>query len=189
MESLKKEIISEWEDFYLNYKLLEKILEPLNLIESKKINLNKKEDVNNNNIDNIDSTMNEHLLSNNEQKEEENKKEIINEEKSNDIFNKYFNQLNLEINKFTYFNNLLQTKRHLKRFDEIIQQLTYLESHPTMKMFKEQLDESLKNFYREISNYQLFIKTNIKIKDLIFTQIEGYSKKVNIHINIQEKKK
>ena len=191
MENLEKEIISEWEEFYLNYKLLEKIIQPLNNIDKKKINIKQKEEVNtqnNINFDNIDNTMNEHLLSNNEQKEEEKNKEIINEEKSKDILNKYFNQLKLEINKFSYFNNLLQSKRHSKRFDEIIQQLVYLENHSTMQIFKDQLDESLKNFYREISNYQLFINTNIKIKDLTFAKIEEYSKIIAIDINIQEKK-
>ena len=200
MDLLEKEIISEWADFYLDYKLLQRILYPLKVFDCEKVNneenkenhdnINKKD-----NIDNINNSLNEHLLSNNEQKEEEKIQKIntINIEK---IFNKYISQLSLEIDKFSYFNDVLQTKRHAKRFNEIIEQLAYIENHATMKMFKQQLGESLKNFYREISNYQLFIDTNIKIKNMSFNEIEKYFNKIqsltdnhklNIS-NLQEKK-
>ena len=188
MDKIEKEIISEWSEFYIDYKIFELIFHPFKIIDDKNIQIknNKKK-----NMENIDNPLNEHLLSENEQKEVENIKEKISGVKLNDIFNKYFLQLNIEINKFSYFNNILQTLRHSKRFDEIIQQLIYIESHPTMKMFKEQLGESLKNFYREISNYQSFINTNINIKNLIFKEGEKYIEIIEdseLIIKLQEKK-
>ena len=197
MDKIEKEIISEWEEFYLDYKLLDGILSPLKINEDIKQNIKNREKETQQNINNIvneDNPLNENLLSNNEQKEEEGKNNIISKEKINDIYNKYIQQINLETNKFSYFNNLLQTKRHSKRFDEIIQQLLYVETHPTMAMFKDQLEESLKNFYREISNYQLFINTNIKIKNMTFDEIEKNTEKMQslidpqIKTNLQEKK-
>ena len=189
MEKLEKEIISEWEDFYIDYKTLQKIFHPFKVIEENKINLRKKRSQDNidniNNINNIDNSLNENLLSNNEQKEEENQIQILSGVNINEIYSKYLSQLNLEINKFNYFNNMLQTKRHSKRFEEIIEQLNYIEKNPTIKMFKPQLEESLKNFYREISNYQLFINTNISIKNLIFDEIDKYTQKIKILINSQ----
>ena len=178
MEKLEKEIISEWEDFYINYKELHEILLPLNIFDNL-IKLEKKDNLEKD-VKSNDNSLNENLLSNNEQKEEESLKLKISGMNINDIFNKYFSQLDLEINKFSYFDNILQNKRHLKRFNEINEQLEYIENHPTMKMFKEQLGGSLRNFYREIYNYQLFINTNIKINNLNFDEIEKYSQRIKI---------
>ena len=175
MEKIEKEIISEWEDFYIDYNTLESIIHPLNFLKNNKAN-NEKEK--NKEKDNIDNSLNEGLLTYNEQNEEEKKNQKLKSENINAIFNRYLTQLNLEINKFSYFNNLLQTKRHSKRFEEIIQQLKYIEKNSSIKIFQQQLEESLKNFYREISNYQTFINTNISIKNLIFENFEKCIQKI-----------
>ena len=120
MEKIEKEIISEWEEFYIDYKIFKKILYPLKILENKKIQ-NMQEN-SQQNINNIENPLNENLLLNNEQNEEENENKKIKGLDMDNIFNKYITQLNLEINKFSFFNNLLQNKRHFKRFDEIIQQ-------------------------------------------------------------------
>ena len=187
MENIEKEIISEWSDFYINYKLLQNILYPFKVIEDNAINNSEKKEIieNIDNNNNINTTLKEELLSYNEQKEEENKIQKISGVNIDDLFKKYFVQLTLEIDKFSYFNNLLQTKRHSKRFDEIVEQLMYIDNHPTMKMFQDQLGESLKNLYRELSNYQLFIDTNIKIKNITLGEIEKYIHKINSIFNLK----
>jgi len=141
-------ILSEWQDFYIDYKKILKILNP-------KVSGEKKEE--NNSCNNIDNTLEEKLLNNNEQNEEENKG-------INSIFKKYITQLNLDKNKIDFFDNLLQNKRHNKRFEEIIEQLKYIEKNETIKIFKKQLLQSLKNLYREISNYdKYYLKVNYSI--------------------------
>ena len=141
-------ILSEWQDFYIDYKKILKILNP-------KISKEKKEE--DNSCNNIDNTLEEKLLNNNEQNEEENKG-------INSIFKKYITQLNLDKNKIDFFDNLLQNKRHNKRFEEIIEQLKYIEKNETIKIFKKQLLQSLKNLYREISNYdKYYLKVNYSI--------------------------
>lgn len=141
-------ILSEWQDFYIDYKKILKILNP-------KISKEKKEE--NNSCNNIDNTLEEKLLNNNEQNEEQNKG-------INSIFKKYITQLNLDKNKIDFFDNLLQNKRHNKRFEEIIEQLKYIEKNETIKIFKKQLLQSLKNLYREISNYdKYYLKVNYSI--------------------------
>jgi len=141
-------ILSEWQDFYIDYKKILKILNP-------KVTGEKKEE--NNSCNNIDNTLEEKHLNNNEQNEEENKG-------INSIFKKYITQLNLDKNKIDFFDNLLQNKRHNKRFEEIIEQLKYIEKNETIKIFKKQLLQSLKNLYREISNYdKYYLKVNYSI--------------------------
>ena len=130
-------ILSEWEEFYIDYKTILKIIGKLN-------NNNKNEQKDDSKIDN--NYLEEKLLDNNEQNNEE-KKRI------NNRFKIYITQLNLEKNKICFFDNLLQKKRHNKRFEEIIEQLKYIEKNETIKIFKKQLLQSLKNLYRELSNY------------------------------------
>ena len=62
---------------------------------------------------------------------------------------------NIIKNKISFFDNLLQNKRHKKRFEDILEQLKYIENNETIKIFKKQLLQSLKNLYREISNYEI----------------------------------
>ena len=84
MEKIEKEIISEWEDFYIDYNTLESIIHPLNFIKNKKAN-NEKE--RNKEKDNIDNSLNEGLLSYNEQNEEEKKNQKLDSENIYTIFN------------------------------------------------------------------------------------------------------
>ena len=123
IKQIESLIHSEWEEFYIDYKSILKILNVKNIKENKDEN-------------NIDNTLEEKLLDNNEQKEEENRD-------INNIFKKYISQLNLEKSKINFFDNTLQNKRHKKRYEEIIEQLQYIEKNETIKIFKKQLLESL----------------------------------------------
>ena len=127
-------IFSEWEDFYIDYKKILIIIGKLN-------NYEKKEKKENNNID--INTFEEKLLENNEQNDEEKKRIDNNRLEMNNVFKKYIKQLNLEKDKISFFDNILQNKRHKKRFEEIIEQLKYIENNETIKIFKKQLLQSL----------------------------------------------
>lgn len=160
-------ILPEWEEYYINYKSLIKILSNL---KTNKQNFEKIDDENN--INNY--SLKELLLENNEQNEEENKKMEKNDIKINEFFEKYITQLNLELNKISFFDNLLQNQRHKKRYDEIIEQLKYIENNETIKIFKKQLIKSLINLYRDISNYDnYYINVNMNIMNNIIYSEEN----------------
>ena len=164
-------ILSEWEEFYIDYKTILKIIGKLN-------NNNKNEQKDDSKIDN--NYLEEKLLDNNEQNNEE-KKRI------NNRFKIYITQLNLEKNKICFFDNLLQKKRHNKRFEEIIEQLKYIEKNETIKIFKKQLLQSLKNLYREISNYEInYLDVNYSIMNDIIYQEESKYIDENQIINKEE---
>jgi len=156
-------IFSEWEDFYIDYKKILIIIGKLN-------NYEKKEKKENNNID--INTFEEKLLENNEQNDEEKKRIDNNRLEMNNVFKKYIKQLNLEKDKISFFDNILQNKRHKKRFEEIIEQLKYIENNETIKIFKKQLLQSLKNLYREITNYEInYLDVNNSImNDIIYPE-------------------
>ena len=172
-------ILSEWEDFYIDYKKILKIIGKLN-------NNNNNEEKNNNN--NIDiNTLEEKLLENNEQNYEEKKRIDNNKLEVNNTFKKYIKQLNLEKNKISFFDNLLQNKRHKKRFEDILEQLKYIENNETIKIFKKQLLQSLKNLYREISNYEInYLDVNNSIMNDIIYQEETKFIDENPIINKEE---
>ena len=178
-------ILSEWAQFYIDYKKILKILGNSNINKQEE---DKKE------IQNINNILEEKLLENNEQNEEEKKRIDKNNKDCNNLFKKYIDQLILEKNKICFFDNILQNKRHNKRFEEIIEQLKYIEKNETIKIFKRQLIESLKNLYREISNYDIYyLKVNINIMADIIEPVEGKfideNELMNDHENIQNLKK
>ena len=178
-------ILSEWAQFYIDYKKI--------LIILGNSNINKQEE-DKKEIQNINNILEEKLLENNEQNEEEKKRIDKNNKDSNNLFKKYIDQLILEKNKICFFYNILQNKRHNKRFEEIIEQLKYIEKNETIKIFKRQLIESLKNLYREISNYDIYyLKVNINIMADIIEPVEGKfideNELMNDHENIQNLKK
>ena len=154
-------IFSEWENFYIDYTFI------LNIFKGIDPNKSKSEKTGENNIDN---TLEEKLLDNNEQNEEE--KKVINNNKNNvnNNLGKYIKILDIEKNKIIFFDDVLQNKRHKKRYEDIIEQLKYIEKNETIKIFKKQLIESLKNLYRDISNYYIhYLKVNLDIlTDIIY---------------------
>ena len=171
-------IFSEWEDFYIDYKKILIIIGKLN-------NYEKKEKKENNNID--INTFEEKLLENSEQNDEEKKRIDNNRLEMNNVFKKYIKQLNLEKDKISFFDNILQNKRHKKRFEEIIEQLKYIENNETIKIFKKQLLQSLKNLYREISNYEInYLDVNNSIMNDIIYQEESKFIDENPIINKEE---
>ena len=178
-------IFSEWEDFYIDYKKILIIIGKLN-------NYEKKEKKENNNID--INTFEEKLLENNEQNDEEKKRIDNNRLEMNNVFKKYIKQLNLEKDKISFFDNILQNKRHKKRFEEIIEQLKYIENNETIKIFKKQLLQSLKNLYREITNYEInYLDVNNSImNDIIYPEESRFMDEnpiINNEENFQNLKK
>ena len=161
IQEIESLIRSEWEEFYIDYKTILKILRYSN----KEQNKEEKNEENNN----INNNLEEKLLDNNEQNDEENKRMDKN---VNIVLKKYITQLNLEKNKIQFFDKIIQKNRHHKRFEEIIEQLKYIEKSETIKIFKKQLLQSLKNLHREISNYDIYyIKANINImNDIIYPE-------------------
>ena len=155
IQQIESLILSEWEQFYIDYKKLLQIL--------KRTEEDKKEE--NDNLNNINNNLEEKLLDNNEQNSEE-KKRINND--INNSFKKYISQLNLEKDKINFFDKLIQNNRHHKRYEEIIEQLQFIEKSETIKIFRKQLLQSLKNLYKEISNYDVYyIKVNMNIMNYI----------------------
>lgn len=181
-EELNREKQSEWEDFYIDFPSLYNILYISKSSSTNRIDSEKYIEIKENNIKNINNELSESLLKNNEEKE----KEELNIAKNyagetlHIIYKKFFRLLILEIEKFSYFDDLLQSTRHRKRFEELNEQLNYIEDKEELYMFLGQLKESYKNFFREITHYQEFIETNLKIKNLALKIFDNYLKLIQV---------
>ena len=178
IEEINSHKIPEWAEFYIDIDKLYKISDAMDSVfPNNPQNYIRKRDPDYLGELNESNSLNENLLKNNEQNDEE---EFIHKTKNlnelnfiyNEYYNKFLEQLNLEVEKFNYFINLLHVKRHRKRFDEIVQQLNYLAANPALKIFEKQLNNSMKNIYREINVFQKFIDTNIAIKNEIFNKFQ-----------------
>ena len=186
IEKITSQEIPEWVDFYIDIVKLYQISqsmeslfpEDISSIIAQNNNEEKSAEINNNVPF---GSLNENLLANDEQHQHENRsfggirrKKSINEVcfVYNESYIKYLKQVNLEMEKFSYFVNTVHIKRHKKRFDEILQQLNYLIINPALKIFEKQLNKSLKNLYRDVNTFQKFIDVNNTIKKTLINQFQ-----------------
>lgn len=179
INQIESQIFSEWENFYIDYTFI------LNIFKGIDPNKPKSKIKEENNIEN---TLEERLLENNEQNGEEKKRTNNNKNNLNNNLEKYIKILDIEKNKIIFFDDVLQNKRHKKRYEDIIEQLKYIEKNETIKIFKKQLVESLKNLYSDISNYYIhYLKINLEIlTDIIYPEESKFFNESNLINNNNE---
>jgi SPX domain protein involved in polyphosphate accumulation len=173
-EELEEQIITEWKEFYINYKLLSQILHPLHQIYKSEIH---SENASGDNIKykyQEKSDVTEQLLS---IKEEDisNKNKSANFNLFLSIKKKFFTQLKIEVEKLDYFANEIYSNRHERRFNQIIEQLDYIKKNEEFIIFNDNLETCFKCFYRDISTFIKFIDLNIKIKQKILSKYIKYT--------------
>ena len=173
-EELEEQIITEWKEFYINYKLLSQIINPLHQIYKSEIH---SENASGDNIKykyQEKSDVTEQLLS---IKEEDisNKNKSANFNLFLSIKKKFFTQLKIEVEKLDYFANEIYSNRHERRFNQIIEQLDYIKKNEEFIIFNDNLETCFKCFYRDISTFIKFIDLNIKIKQKILSKYIKYT--------------
>ena len=176
LKEIEEQIIYEWKDYYVDYKKLLEILQPLKekyinedyyLTKSNK-NIIK---INKNKIEN-DNDLTEKLIDKDDNNEIENKHSRDDYLKI--IKQKFLNQLKLEFEKFQFFTEQLYNNRHITRYEQILEQLEYIKKHKEYKIFEGQIERTLKNFYKDVSIFQKFIETNQLIKNKIIGKYLKY---------------
>lgn len=179
-ETIREQLIPEWNDYYINYRHLFSILSPLRSnfkSEIKFAHPKVKRFPSQNHLkspQNLSLTSDpaEPLLPIGEEDENDNNAflEIFESTKK-----KFFNQLKIEIEKFNFFFQETHNVRNKKRFEDIIEQLNFTKQNKEYKIFNDQLEKAFKSFYRDISIFQNFISTNIQIYQKIVSKYIKYT--------------
>ena len=175
---ISKTFIKVWEDFYINYLTMFKILEP----EYKKYKENKekrieKERESRKISKNVDSAP---LLS----KEDAEKNAGL--KSSNSVKERFKEQFLLELQKVDFFYKQNLNIVIMQKIKEIKDQIRHANMVNEFKMNSDTFEIAIKETYKDISLTRKFIETNMEIKN---TLIKKYKKYFGLDIQVHNKKK
>ena len=175
---ISKTFIKVWEDFYINYLTMFKILEP----EYKKYKENKekrieKERESKKFSENVDSAP---LLS----KEDAEKNAGL--KSSNSVKERFKEQFLLELQKVDFFYKQNLNILIMQKIKEIKDQIRHANMVNEFKMNSDTFEIAIKETYKDISLTRKFIETNMEIKN---TLIKKYKKYFGLDIQVHNKKK
>ena len=175
---ISKTFIKVWEDFYINYLTMFKILEP----EYKKYKENKKKRMEKERESKkfseiVDSTP---LLS----KEDAEKNAGL--KSSNSVKERFKEQFLLELQKVDFFYKQNLNIVIMQKIKEIKDQIRHANMVNEFKMNSDTFEIAIKETYKDISLTRKFIETNMEIKN---TLIKKYKKYFGLDIQIHNKKK
>ena len=167
-KEISKTFIKVWEDFYISYLTMFKILEP----QYKKYNEQKKKRMEKqiqsmNFSENVD---NEPLL-NEAPPENENKND---QKESNKVRDQFREQFLLELQKVDFFYNQNIAKVIRPKIKEIKEQIKHGIKINEFKMNHEAFEMAIKETYKDIYLTQKFIDTNFEIKDKLIHKYKKY---------------
>ena len=165
-KEISKTFIKVWEDFYINYLTMFRILEP----EYKRYKENKKRRMEKqieymNFSQNLD---NEPLL------REPSKDDKIDSKESNKIREKFREQFRLELQKVDFFYNQNLNKVIQPKIKELKEQIKHAIKVNEFKMNSEVYEIAIKETYKDIYFTQKFINTNLEIKDKLMKKYKKY---------------
>ena len=172
---ISKSFIKVWEDFYINYLTMFKILEP----EYKKYKENKekrmeKERESKKFSENVDSAP---LLS----KEDAEKNAGL--KSSNSVKERFKEQFLLELQKVDFF---YKQNLNIVIMQKMREQIRHANMINEFKMNSDTFEIAIKETYKDISLTRKFIETNMEIKN---TLIKKYKKYFGLDIQVHNKKK
>ena len=165
-KEISKQFIKVWEDFYINYLTMIKILEPVYKKYKEQKNKRMEKQIQSMNFSkNID---NEPLL------REPSKDNKLDQKISNKIRDQFREQFNLELQKVDFFYNQNINKVIRPKIKEIKEQIKHAIKVNEFKMNNEVFEMAIKETYKDIYLTQKFIDTNFEIKDKLIGKYKKY---------------
>ena len=171
---LEEHAIFEWKDFYINFKLLKKLLKSLEYKYKFFTQKQKKgnHSIINKSFDNITlydrSSIISSLL---------NKPDLSKEEEKL-IIEKFKIQIILELEKVEYFFKQ-NISLYSNRIKEIYKQLEYIRKNPNLRELKHLYEDAIKEMFKEIINMKSYIELNLKAKTKIIKKFLKYTKYID----------
>ena len=165
-KEISKTFIKVWEDFYISYVTMFKILDPIyTKYQEYKKNRLEKEIQSMNFSKNVDS---EPLLSDQPVDNKMNVKE------SSQVRDRFREQFLLELQKADFFYNEYVTKVIRPKIKEIKEQIKHAIKVNEFKMNNEAFEMAIKETYKDIYLIRKFVETNFEIKDKLMHKYKKY---------------
>ena len=164
-KEISKKFIKVWEDFYIDYLTMHKILSPAREVFKKRKNKKLEKEIQSLNFsNNVDSN----ALLNQVDEEDENSPELIR------CTNKFMEQFKLEINKVDYFYNENINSVIKPKLKEVKEQIKHARKINEFKMNSEVFELALKEIYRDICFTKNFYHINMLIKQKLIHKYLKY---------------
>ena len=164
---LEQNQITEWKEFYINYKKLKSLLKVFkNKYKNRQQKKNKKKSLNKSVL--IDQSSIISLLN----------FQLLNPQEEKNLLEKFGTQLLLELKKVSYF---LYEKIEVSynKLLEIKEQLEYLESNKNLKLLKNSYENAIKEIFKENQLLKSFMELNLKAKEKIQKKFHKFTKELD----------
>ena len=167
-KEISKSFIKVWEDFYINYLTMFKILEPeYEKYKERKRKRIEKELQSMRFSHNVDS---EPLLDDQQTASQD----LVNVKESNKIRERFKDQFLLELQKVDFFYNENLNKVIRPKIKEIKEQIKHAMKINEFRMYNEAFETAIKETYKEIYLTRKFVETNFEIKEKLMKKYKKY---------------
>ena len=167
-KEISKSFIKVWEDFYINYLTMFKILEPeYEKYKERKRKRIEKELQSMRFSHNVDS---EPLLDDQQTASQD----LVNVKESNKIRERFKDQFLLELQKVDFFYNENINKVIRPKIKEIKEQIKHALKINEFRIYNEAFETAIKETYKEIYLTRKFVETNFEIKDKLMKKYKKY---------------
>ena len=167
-KEISKSFIKVWEDFYINYLTMFKILEP----EHEKYKERKRK--------RIEKELQSMKFSNNVDSEpllddqQTASQDLVNVKESNKIRERFKDQFLLELQKVDFFYNENINKVIRPKIKEIKEQIKHALKINEFRIYNEAFETAIKETYKEIYLTRKFVETNFEIKEKLMKKYKKY---------------
>ena len=167
-KEISKSFIKVWEDFYINYLTMLKILEP----EHEKYKERKRK--------RIEKELQSMKFSNNVDSEpllddqQTASQDLVNVKESNKIRERFKDQFLLELQKVDFFYNENLNKVIRPKIKEIKEQIKHALKINEFRIYNEAFETAIKETYKEIYLTHKFVETNFEIKEKLMKKYKKY---------------
>ena len=167
-KEISKNFIKVWEDFYINYLTMFKILEP----EYEKYKERKRKRIEkelqsmkfSHNVDSQPLLDDQQTASN----------DLVNVKESNKVRERFKDQFLLELQKVDFFYNENINKVIRPKIKEIKEQIKHALKINEFRMYNEAFETAIKETYKEIYLTRKFVETNFEIKEKLMKKYKKY---------------
>ena len=167
-KEISKSFIKVWEDFYINYLTMFKILEPeYEKYKERKRKRIEKELQSMKFSQNVDS---EPLLNDQQTASQD----LVNVKESNKIRERFKDQFLLELQKVDFFYNENINKVIRPKIKEIKEQIKHSLKINEFRIYNEAFETAIKETYKEIYLTRKFVETNFEIKEKLMKKYKKY---------------
>lgn len=178
-----KRQVKVWSDFYFDYELMIKLLEPLHKIykEKQKSMINKQQK-----MSNFNSTVETSQILTQMIRIDDTKIDILKEQQ------KFYEQIILELKKVDHFYNENVNGRIRPRLAMIKAQIEHARNISEFKIYQDNFEMAIKELYKEVNLISVFAEINLAAKDKLLHKYKKYSQYfdkellINLENNLNE---